>query len=75
MRKEKFNDFEENILEVTVDIRSILHVEEAVDIVLEKFKRIDILINSAGILMDHLIEEMTEEEWEYSNRCQHERSL
>ncbi|MFE4706348.1 SDR family NAD(P)-dependent oxidoreductase [Peribacillus simplex] len=60
----RFNDFEENILEVTVDIRSLRHVEEAVEIVLEKFKKIDILINNAGILMDHLIEEMTEEEWD-----------
>jgi 3-oxoacyl-[acyl-carrier protein] reductase len=57
------NDMEENILEVKVDIRSLNQVEEAVEIVLGKFKGIDILINNAGILMDHLIEEMNEEEW------------
>jgi 3-oxoacyl-[acyl-carrier protein] reductase len=62
--KEQFEDHQDRVLAMTVDIRNYSDVKKAVELVEEKFNRIDILINNAGILQDNFIEEMTEEEWD-----------
>ncbi|MCM8799342.1 MAG: 3-oxoacyl-[acyl-carrier-protein] reductase [Candidatus Omnitrophica bacterium] len=47
-----------------LDVSEYLEVEEAVNKILDKFKRIDILVNNAGITRDNLILRMSQEEWD-----------
>ena len=47
-----------------VDVTSSSQVEEMVQKVLDKFKKIDILINNAGITRDNLLLRMKEVEWD-----------
>jgi 3-oxoacyl-[acyl-carrier protein] reductase len=47
-----------------LDVTSGGRVKEMVDKVLDKFKRIDILINNAGITRDNLILRLKDEEWD-----------
>jgi len=51
-------------LAIPVDVSSICSVEQAVEKVIDKFKRIDILVNNAGITKDKLILRMKEEDWD-----------
>lgn len=51
-------------LAVTVDVSQISSVEEMVKKILDKFGRIDILINNAGITRDNLLLRMKEEDWD-----------
>ncbi len=51
-------------LAIQLDISSLSQVEEAVGKILDKFKKIDILINNAGITRDALLIRMKEEEWD-----------
>ena len=53
-----------NCLAMKVDTSSLSQVEEVVRKALDKFKRIDILINNAGITRDALLIRMKEEEWD-----------
>jgi 3-oxoacyl-[acyl-carrier protein] reductase len=62
--KKKFKDYEERVLEITVDVSNLGDVKKAVHLVGEIYHRIDVLVNNAGILQDNFIEEMTEEEWD-----------
>ena len=47
-----------------VDVTNLSQVEEMVQKVLDKFSKIDILINNAGITRDNLLLRMKEEEWD-----------
>jgi len=47
-----------------VDVTSSNQVQEMVDKILDKFNKIDILINNAGITKDNLLLRMSEEEWD-----------
>jgi len=47
-----------------VDVTSFSEVEKMVNWVLDKFGKIDILINNAGINRDNLLVRMSEEEWD-----------
>jgi len=47
-----------------LDVTRSEKVKEMVDKVLDKFKRIDILINNAGITRDNLILRLKDEEWD-----------
>jgi len=47
-----------------VDVGSYQEVEQAVKIVIDKFKVVDILVNNAGITHDRLILTMKEEDWD-----------
>ncbi len=49
---------------IKVDVSHWEEVEKMVDSILEKFGKIDILINNAGITRDKLILRMTEEDWD-----------
>jgi len=53
-----------NCLAMEVDVSSLSQVEEIVGKALDKFKKIDILINNAGITRDALLIRMKEEEWD-----------
>jgi len=46
------------------DVSNFEEVKNTVDKAIEKFGKIDILINNAGITKDQLIMKMTEEEWD-----------
>jgi len=51
-------------LGVKVDVGDLAQVESAVQKVLDKFSKIDILINNAGITRDGLLLRMKEEDWD-----------
>ena len=53
-----------NTLCVTADITKRDEVKSAVDATLQRFGKIDILINNAGIVRDALVHKMTEEQWD-----------
>ncbi len=49
---------------IKVNVADLEEVERMVQAIIEKFGRIDILINNAGITRDKLILRMTEEDWD-----------
>ena len=51
-------------LNIPVNVSSLCSVRQAVQKVIDKFKRIDILVNNAGITKDKLILRMKEEDWD-----------
>lgn len=51
-------------LALSVDVSDYAKVEEAVNKILDKFKRLDILVNNAGITKDNLLLRMSEVEWD-----------
>jgi len=51
-------------LALAVDVSDYVKVEEAINKILDKFKRLDILVNNAGITRDNLLLRMSEVEWD-----------
>ncbi|MBI2447408.1 MAG: 3-oxoacyl-[acyl-carrier-protein] reductase [Candidatus Omnitrophica bacterium] len=51
-------------LSVLTDVTNFSHAEETVNKTLDKFQKIDILINNAGITRDGLLIRMKEEDWD-----------
>ena len=51
-------------LAVEVNVTDYPKVEEAVNKILDKFRKIDILVNNAGITKDNLLLRMSEADWE-----------
>jgi len=49
---------------LVVDVTKFDQVEETVNKILDKFKKIDILINNAGITRDALLIRMSEQDWD-----------
>ena len=49
---------------IRVDVGELEQVDKAVKRVIDKFKRVDILINNAGITCDRLLLRMEEEDWD-----------
>ena len=49
---------------VQADVAQAADVERLVSVALEEFKRIDVLVNNAGITRDTLIMRMSEEDWD-----------
>lgn len=47
-----------------VDVRRLTEAEEGINKILDKFGRIDILINNAGITKDNLVLRMEEKDWD-----------
>ena len=52
------------VLSLEVDVTNFNQVKELVDKTLDKFKKIDILINNAGITKDGLLLRMSEDDWD-----------
>ena len=57
--------FKEKILLVKGDVTKVGDVKKAVDETLKKWKKIDVLVNNAGVATISPLTEMTEEEWDY----------
>ncbi len=53
-----------NVIPLGCDITRKSEIQEVVDAILKQWGRIDVLINNAGIIRDHLISEMSEEDWD-----------
>ena len=51
-------------LPIQADVASYQEVEKMVGNIMEKFGRIDVLVNNAGIARDSLLINMTEEDWD-----------
>jgi len=65
-----FSDWDEGITEigkgmfgVRLDVTDAVRVKEVVGQVAERFERIDVLVNNAGIVRDNLLIRMKEDEW------------
>ena len=61
---ERIKNFSREVIFQKVDITRTEEVEEAIKKGQERFGKLDILINNAGITRDNLIFRMAEEEWE-----------
>ncbi|MCM8766099.1 MAG: 3-oxoacyl-[acyl-carrier-protein] reductase [Candidatus Omnitrophica bacterium] len=62
--KSEIGKFSPHVSGYKVDVSKGEEIEKTVEDVLDNFKRIDILINNAGITRDALILRMSEEDWE-----------
>ncbi|MBU1146836.1 MAG: 3-oxoacyl-[acyl-carrier-protein] reductase [Candidatus Omnitrophica bacterium] len=51
-------------LALKADVTSLKDVQDMMDKILDKFTKVDILINNAGITKDGLVLRMTEEDWD-----------
>jgi 3-oxoacyl-[acyl-carrier protein] reductase len=49
---------------IQVDVTNFNQVDEAINKILDKFKRLDILVNNAGITKDNLMLRMSEADWD-----------
>ncbi|MBN3037825.1 MAG: 3-oxoacyl-[acyl-carrier-protein] reductase [Candidatus Omnitrophica bacterium] len=62
--EEEIKELGRQILVFSVDVTALSQVEEMVNKTLDKLKKIDILINNAGITRDALLIRMKEEDWD-----------
>jgi 3-oxoacyl-[acyl-carrier protein] reductase len=62
--KEQIKSLGVEALTLKIDVCNFRQVEELIAKILDKFKKIDILINNAGITKDGLLLRMTEEDWD-----------
>ncbi len=58
-------NFKEKVLLVKGDVTKVGDVRKAVDETVKKWKKIDVLVNNAGVGTISSLIEMTEEEWDY----------
>ena len=63
--EEELTKSKEKILLVKADITKVKDVKKAVDETVKKWKKIDVLVNNAGVGTISSLIEMTEEEWDY----------
>jgi 3-oxoacyl-[acyl-carrier protein] reductase len=61
---QEISTFGSEVLTFSVDVTNSAQVEQMVNKTLDKFKKIDILINNAGITSDALLIRMREDEWD-----------
>jgi 3-oxoacyl-[acyl-carrier protein] reductase len=52
-------------LAATVDVADPLAIEAAVAMVIERFGRVDVLVNNAGVTRDSLVPRMKREDWQF----------
>lgn len=62
--KVEIEKFTQSLSTYRVDVSNFSEVEKMVENIVENYKRIDILINNAGITRDNLILRMEEEDWD-----------
>jgi 3-oxoacyl-[acyl-carrier protein] reductase len=62
--KQEIEALGRNAEAMELDVTSYSKVQETINKILDKFKKIDILINNAGITRDNLLLRMSETEWE-----------
>ncbi|MBU4311262.1 MAG: 3-oxoacyl-[acyl-carrier-protein] reductase [Candidatus Omnitrophica bacterium] len=60
----QIKDLGRECLALKADVTDSKSVEDMVDKILDKYKKLDILINNAGITKDNLILRMSEEDWD-----------
>ena len=51
-------------ISIPLDVSNLSDFKKAIDYTIEKFGKIDVLVNNAGIVKDNLILRMKEEEWD-----------
>lgn len=56
--------FEENPVKIDMDVSDSKKVTEVIDLTVEKCDRLDVVVNSAGVLTTNPILEITEEDWD-----------
>jgi len=54
-----------NAICLKADVRNAIQVDEMVSKCIEKFGKIDVLVNNAGVTRDNLLIKMSEEDWQY----------
>lgn len=64
---DKFPSKKENILGLKCDVSKHSEVKTLVDVSVKRFRRIDVLVNNAGIVYFKSIMDTTEEEWDKTN--------
>lgn len=62
--KKELLAYSDSVLTFILDVTDYQQVEQVVDKTLDKFKKIDILINNAGITRDALLLRMKDEDWD-----------
>jgi 3-oxoacyl-[acyl-carrier protein] reductase len=60
----EIQDLGRGSIAIKTDVTDSKDVQDMVDKILDKFKKLDILINNAGITKDNLILRMSEEDWD-----------
>ncbi len=63
--KKEFTDLGVDILLEPADVSNSTQVQEFVEKVMEKFGRIDVLVNNAGVTRDNLLMRMSEEDFDF----------
>ncbi len=63
--EDELSSYGDRLLVREVDVRDFESVEKVVDEIFERFGRIDVLVNNAGVTRDALLEKMTEEDWDF----------
>lgn len=61
---EEIRGMDREVLVFKADVTSLTEVQDMLDKILDKFKKLDILINNAGITRDNLVLRMSEEDWD-----------
>jgi len=64
LRTEKELSQYSNVFSLSVDVTNLEDVEKNFNKVIDKFKRVDILINNAGVTKDNLFLRLSENEWD-----------
>jgi len=60
----EINSMDQQALAIQVDVSDSKEVNRMVQLVIKKFKRVDILVNNAAIIRRGLIEDLKEEDWD-----------
>jgi len=60
----EIHSMDQQALAIQVDVSDSKEVNRMVQLVIKKYKRVDILVNNAAIIRRGLIEDLTEEDWD-----------
>ena len=62
--EELVNSYPDNAIAVKLDVTSKAEIDSAVAVAMQRFGRIDVLVNNAGILRDRVLVNMSEADWD-----------